>query len=121
MTTTGLVSDELQPPPTPSRPRPVLGVAVLGLVLAVVGVALMVLAAIKLRDYNHGGAIATVVGVVLVVGSLYPLWPSVRSFVADRKRATLLKDDQLVPARLSSAAGREEAQIAMGYAAAAII
>jgi polar amino acid transport system permease protein len=121
MTTAGLVSDELQPSPTPSRPRPVMGVAVVGLVLSVVGVALMVLAAIKFRDYNHGGAIATVVGAVLVIASLYPLWPSSRSFVADRKRARLLKDDQLVAARLSSAAGREEAQIAMGYAAAAII
>ncbi|MBV9830761.1 MAG: hypothetical protein JOZ82_04140, partial [Marmoricola sp.] len=116
MTTTGLVSDDLQPSPTPSKPRPVMGVAVVGLALSIVGVALMVLAAIRLRDYNHGGAIATVIGVVLVVGSLYPLWPSVRSFAADRRRASLLGNDDLVAARRASAAGREEAQIAMGYA-----
>jgi polar amino acid transport system permease protein len=96
-------------------------VAVAGLVLAVVGVALVVLAALRLRDYNHGGAVSTIVGAVLVAASLYPLWPSLQSFAADRRRAALLRDDQLVAARQASAAGREEAQIAMGYAGAAII
>jgi polar amino acid transport system permease protein len=121
MTASGLVSDELQPTPTPSPPRPLTGLAAAGLVMTVVGVALVVLAALRLRDYNDGGLVSTLVGVVLVVASLYPLWPSFRSFAADRERAALLRDDKLVPARRASAAGREEAQIAMGYAAAAII
>jgi polar amino acid transport system permease protein len=121
MTTSALVSDELQPTPTPSPPRPLTGVAVAGLVLAVLGVVLVVLAALHLRDYNDGGPVSTIVGVVLVVISLYPLWPSFRSFAADRERAALLRDDKLVPARQASARGREEAQIAMGYAGAAII
>ncbi len=121
MTTSGLVSDELQPTPTPSPPRPLTGVAVAGLVLTVVGIVLVVLAAMQLRDYNHGGLVSTIVAAVLVVASIYPLWPSFRSFAADRERAALLRDDQLVPARQASAAGREEAQIAMGYATAAII
>ncbi len=121
MTASGLVSDDLQPGPTPSQPRPVTGIALAGLLLSVIGIALVVLAAGRLRDYNHGGIISTIVGAVLVVVSLYPLWPSFRSFAAGRERAALLRDDQLVLARRASAAGREEAQIAMGYAAAAIV
>jgi polar amino acid transport system permease protein len=121
VTTTALVSDELQPPPTPSPPRPVLGIAVAGLVLAVVGIALVVLAGLRLRDYNHDGPVSTVVAALLVIASLYPLWPSLQSFRADRQRARLLREDDLVAARRASAGGREEAQIALGYAAAAVI
>jgi polar amino acid transport system permease protein len=121
VTTTALVSDELQPPPTPSPPRPVLGIAVAGLVLAVVGIALVVLAGLRLRDYNHDGPVSTVVAALLVIASLYPLWPSLQSFRADRERARLLREDDLVAARRASAGGREEAQIALGYAAAAVI
>jgi polar amino acid transport system permease protein len=121
MTTTALVSDELQPTPTPSAPRPVYRIATAGLVMAVVGIVLVVLAGLKLRDYNGGGPVSTIVAALLVIASLYPLWPSLQSFRADRERARLLREDQLVAARRASAAGREEAQIAMGYAAAAII
>ncbi len=121
MTATRLVSDDLQPSPPPSPPRRVGGVAVAGLVLALVGIALMVLAASRLRDYNDGGPISTVVGALLVLGSLYPLWPSFQSFGAARRCSSLMREEQLVQARRASAAGREEAQIAMGYAAAAIV
>src|SRR6478672_9116023 len=121
MTATGLVIEELQPTPTPSRTPAVMGLAVGGLLLSLLSVALMVTAALRLRDYNNGALAATLVGAVLVIASLYPLWPSVRSFGGAQKRATLLKDDELVLARRAAAAGREEAQIAMGYAAAAII
>src|SRR5215213_3674439 len=121
MTAPGLVSDDLQPRPPTSKPRPVAGVAGVGLLLSLVGIAAMVAAATRLRDYNGGGPISTVVGAALVLASLYPLWPTVLSFRAARERGALLQDEQLVKARRSSAAGREEAQIAMGYAAAAII
>ncbi|MDQ6687251.1 MAG: amino acid ABC transporter permease [Actinomycetota bacterium] len=121
MTASGLVSEELQPSPTPSRPRPVAGIALVGLLLSVVGIALMVIAALRLRDYNNGGIVSTAVGAVLVIGSLFPLLATFRSFAAARERAALLRDEQLVMARRSAAAGREEAQIAMGYAAAAIV
>ena len=95
--------------------------ALAGLIFSIVGIGLMVWAAIRLRDYNDGAIAATVVGAILVLASLYPLWPSFRSFVAARERSALLRDDQLVLARRASAAGREEAQIAMGFAAAAAI
>jgi polar amino acid transport system permease protein len=121
MTTAGLVSDELQPTPTPSPPRPTRGIAVAGLVLALVGIALVVLAGLRLRDYNHDGPISTIVAALLVIASLYPLWPCLQSFRADRERARLLREDDLVAARRASAGGREEAQIALGYAAAAVI
>ncbi|MGH8860618.1 MAG: amino acid ABC transporter permease [Jatrophihabitantaceae bacterium] len=121
MTPSDLVSQELQAAPPPSKPRPVIGVAIVGLLLAAAGVALMVDVMIRLRDYNKGNLAATVVGGVFVLASLYPLWPSLRSFAAARKRATLLRNDQVVEARRSAAAGREEAFIAMGYTAAAII
>ena len=58
---------------------------------------------------------------VLVIASLYPLWPSLHSFKADRDRARLLREDELVAARRASASGREEAQIALGYAVAVIV
>jgi polar amino acid transport system permease protein len=121
MTTPVLVSDELQPTPEPSQPRPVTGIALTGLVMAVVGIGLVVLAGLRLRDYNNGGPVSTTVAAVLVLASLYPLWPCLRAFAADRERARLLRADDLVAARRASASGREEAQIALGYAAAAII
>ncbi len=121
MSTSGLVNEELQPPPTPSPPRPVAGLALVGLALAVIGIVVVVIGALKLRDYNDNSAIATIIAGLLVIGSLYPLLPAMKAFAGDRQRARLLADDQLVPARRASAAGREEAQIAMGYAAAVII
>ena len=121
MSTRGLVTEEVQAGPTPSQPSPVRGLAVGGLVLAVVGLVLMVLAALRLRAYNGGGIVSTVVGVVLVVGSLYPLWPSTRSFGHGRQRNAQLDQGDVVAARRVAAAGREEAQIALGYAGAAVI
>jgi polar amino acid transport system permease protein len=121
MTTSELVSQELQAAPPPSKPKPIIGVAVIGLILTAVGVGLMVDVVIKLRDYNKNNAGSTVVGVILVVAALYPLWPSLRSFVAAQKRARLMREDQVVDARRCAAGGREEAFIAMGYAAAVMI
>jgi polar amino acid transport system permease protein len=122
VTASELVSQDLQEAPAPSKPRPVIGVAVVGLLMAVVGIALMIVVYSRLRDYNtKASTFASVIGGVLVLASLYPLWPSLRSFLEARKRGRLLADDQLVGARRSAAAGREEAFIAMGYATAAII
>jgi polar amino acid transport system permease protein len=121
MSASSLVSEEVQPTPTPSKPRPVTGIAVVGLLLCLVGIALMVLAAARLRDYNGGGLVSTAVGGAFVLVSLYPLWPSVQAFRGASARAALLGDDQLVAARRAAAAGREEAQIALGYSVAAVI
>jgi polar amino acid transport system permease protein len=121
MSTSGLVNEELQPPPTPSQPRRVVGLAVVGLAMAVIGIALVATAAQRLRHYNGDGVVSTVVGAIMVVVSLYPLLPTFKAFAGDRERSRLLRQDQLVPARRASAAAREEAQIAMGYAAAAMI
>jgi polar amino acid transport system permease protein len=121
MSASGLVSEELQPTPTPSKPRPVFGIAVVGLLLCVVGIALMVLAAGRLRDYNGGGPVSTTVGAAFVLLSLYPLWPCLRAFRAGAARSALLGDNQLVAARRAAASGREEAQIALGYSVAAVI
>jgi len=121
MSATGLITEELQPSPTPSPPRRVAGLAVVGLAMAVAGVAVAVLAAQRLRDYNNDGVVSTVVGAVLVVLSLYPLLPAFKAFAGDRQRSKLLRGGDLVPARRAAAAAREEAQIAMGYAAAALI
>jgi polar amino acid transport system permease protein len=99
----------------------VIAIAAVGLLFAVVGILLMLLAAQRLRHYNHDDAAATAVGAFFVIGSLYPLWPSLLSFVGARRRAALLGDGQLVASRRAAAAGREEARIAMGYAAAAMI
>jgi polar amino acid transport system permease protein len=121
MSTVSLVNEELQPTPTPAPPRPVIGLAAGALVLAVAVTAIMVKAALMLRDYNHDGGVATAIGVVLVALSLYAWIPCLRAFSAGRQRATLLADNQLVPARRVAARGREEALIGMGYAAAGLI
>ena len=121
MSASGLVNEELQPPPTPSQPRPVVGLAAVGLVLALIGIALTATAAMRLRDYNGNGIISTIVGAVMVILSLYSLIPAFKAFRGDRERSKLLASGQLVPARRASAAAREEAQIAMGYAIAAVI
>jgi polar amino acid transport system permease protein len=116
-----LVSEELQSSPSPSRPRPVTGLAALGLVLAVIGTLAMLAAARSLRDYNGGGVGSTVVGAALVLGSLVSWWPALRAFPLARERAALLRQDQLVAARRVSARGREDALVSMGYAAAVVV
>jgi polar amino acid transport system permease protein len=116
-----LVNEELQPGPVPSPPRPVTGLAAVGMVLAVLSTALMVKAAMMLRSFNHDGWVSTTVGIVLIVLSLYAWVPAFRAFAGARRRATLLGNDELVPARRVAARGREEALIAMGWAAANVI
>jgi len=116
-----LVSEELQAGPTPSQPRQVTGLAVLGLVLAVLATLLMASAAKLVRDYNHDGPVSTAFGVILVVLSLYPWFVAFRAFGKARERAKLLADDELVAARRVAATGREEAFISMGWAAAVLI
>ncbi|WP_162308114.1 amino acid ABC transporter permease [Segeticoccus rhizosphaerae] len=86
-----------------------------------VGIALMVFAGLLLRDYNHGGIFSTIVAIILVLGSLYPLWPTIQGFRGGAKRNRLLHNDELVAARRASARGREDATIGLGYGAAAII
>ncbi len=95
--------------------------ALVALVCSILGIVMMVVAALKLRDYNHGHFVATLIGVVFVLATLYPLWPTAKSFSGARDTARLLREDQLVGARRASARGREDAQIGTGFAAAAII
>jgi polar amino acid transport system permease protein len=121
MSASSLVNEELQPSPTPAPPRPVASLAGVALVLAVAVTAIMVKAALMLRDYNHQAAAATVVGGVLVVLTLYAWVPCARAFAASRERSTLLGNGELVAARRVAAHGREEALISMGYAAAGLI
>jgi len=120
MTSSSLVNEELQPSPTPSQPKAVTPLAVIAVLVTVVGTVLMGVAGKWLRDFNGGGPVSTTVAVVLGVLTLYPWRYIVDAFAADRRRASLLADDKLVEARRVSARGREEALIAMGYAAAGI-
>jgi polar amino acid transport system permease protein len=118
---TTLVSEELQPSPPPSAPQPVTPLAAGGLALAVLGTVAMLVAVSRLRDYNHGGAVSTVIAGVLVVGSLVAWVPAIRAFPAARQRASLLRDDRLVAARRIAAKGREDALVSMGFAASVLI
>lgn len=121
MTAHSLVRDDVQEAPEPSAPSKVTGVAVIALVVDVIGILLMLYGVKLLRDYNHGNVFSTVVGVILLLASLYPLWPTFQGFSGGAKRAKLLGDDQLVPARRVAARGREDAAIGVGYGAAVII
>jgi polar amino acid transport system permease protein len=121
MSASSLVSEELQPTPTPSPPRPVFGLGVTGLACAVVGTAFMVYVAQLLRAYNHHNAASTVVGIVLVAGTLVAWVPALRAFVEARKRSALLAEGETVAARRVAARGRELALISMGYAATSIV
>ena len=121
MNSTPLVREDLQSAPEPSPPPKVAGVAVVALVVDLVGIALMLYVGKLLRDYNHGNAASTVVAAILVIASLYPLWPTFQSFAGARKRAALLGEQQLVAARRAAARGREDAAIGSGYGAAVII
>lgn len=112
-----LVSQDLQGSPEPSQPRPVTGLAVAGLVLAAAMIALTALAASWLRSYNHNGPVSTIVAAVLVIGALFPLLPAFRAFKYGAERNRLLGSSELVAARRAAAAGREEAQVALGFAA----
>ena len=116
-----LVNEELQPGPSPSPPRPVTGLAVLGLALAVFATAVMFKAGTMLRTYNHDGPLSTIAAIVLVVLSLYAWVPALRAFGEARERAQLLANDELVAARRVAAHGREEALISMGYAATVLV
>jgi polar amino acid transport system permease protein len=121
MSASSLVSEELQPSPPPSPPQPVTPLAAGGLALAVLATVLMLVAVQRLRDYNDGGVVSTVVGVVLVVGSLVAWLPAIRAFPAARQRASLLREENLVAARRIAAKGREDALVSMGFAASVII
>ena len=120
MTSSGLVSEELQPPPTPSPPKPVMGLVVGAVLATVLGTVLMGVVGKWLRDYNNGGWVSTTVAVVLGLATLYPWRYILSAFSADRRRGALLVEGNLVEARRTSAHGREEALIAMGYATAGI-
>ncbi|TWP37021.1 amino acid ABC transporter permease [Leekyejoonella antrihumi] len=121
MSSSSLIRSDVQPSPAPSPPQPVLPLTVAAVVASVIGIALMVLAAVELRNFNHHGVVSTIIGVVLVLLTLYPLWPTLRSIGAGRERARLLQDGKLVAARRSAARGREDAQIGMGYAVASVV
>lgn len=105
----------------PPQPKPVFGLAITALVVTVIGVAIVSFAAYLLADYNNNNLLSLVVGAIFVLGSLYPVLPTLKAFRDGGKRSSLLSEKKLVPARLASAAGREEAFIGTGYAAAAII
>ncbi len=121
MTAGNLVRDDVQSAPEPSPPKGVIGVGVLALIVDALGIALMVYAALLLRDYNQGGAISDIVGAILVLISLYPLWPTFKGFMGARERAAQLNSGKLVAARRTAARAREDVMIGMGYGAAVLI
>ncbi len=121
MSASVLVSEELQPTPTPSQPKGVAGLGVVSVVCAVIGTLVMAYAGSLLRDYNHNGTTATIIAAVLVIGSLASWVPAFRSFGYARERSKLLGEENLVGARRTAARGRELALIGMGYAVTVLV
>lgn len=110
-----------QASPRRRPPRPVTRLAVAAGVLALIGVGSMAMAGMALRDYNHSGPISTSVAVVLVLIGVAPIALSLRAVPSARARSRLLRDHQVVLARRAAAKGRDQAQLAAGYAAGVII
>src|SRR4029079_6591081 len=121
MSTSSLVNEELQPPPTPSQPRGVAALGAVSLGCAVVATLVMAYAGKLLRDYNHGGVVSTTVMVILVAMSLAAWIPALLSFGSAQRRAKLLGEDKIGEARRCAARGRELALIGMGYAMAVLV
>ena len=121
MSTSSLVNEELQPPPTPSQPRGVAGLGVASVIGSVIATLVMTYAGKLLRDYNHGGPVSTTVMAVLVLLSLVAWIPALLSFGYAQRRAKLLGDDKIVEARRVAARGRELALIGAGYAVAVLV
>ncbi|GGB29968.1 hypothetical protein GCM10011492_20460 [Flexivirga endophytica] len=121
MSTHSLVRDDVQQAPEPSAPAKVTGVAGIALIVDLIAIALMLYSVKLLRDYNHGNTASTIVGVILLLASLGPLWPTFQGFLGAGKRAKLLGDKQLVAARRAAARGREDTAIGIGYGAAVLI
>jgi polar amino acid transport system permease protein len=121
MSSTGLVSDELQPSPEPAPPPGVTRQATIALALTAVATAGAVYEGSLVRSYNHNSAFSTIAAVVIVLASGLAWWACVKAIGAIRARSTLMAQDKIVDARRRAARGREDAQIAMGYAAAGLV
>jgi polar amino acid transport system permease protein len=121
MSSTGLVSDELQPSPDPNPPPEVSKVAAAAAVLTAVATAGAVYEGSLIRTYNHSSAPSTIAAVIIVLSSALAWWPCAKALRAIPARSSLLADDKVVEARRLAARGREDAQIAIGYAAAGLV
>jgi polar amino acid transport system permease protein len=121
MTSIGLVSDELQPSPEPAPPPDVTRVAVVALVLTLAVTLGVAYESSVMRSYNHGSALSTIAAVLIVLASALAWWPCAKALRAIPVRSSLIRDDKVVDARRLAARGREDAQIAIGYAAAGAV
>jgi polar amino acid transport system permease protein len=121
MTSSGLVTDELQPSPEPAPPPDVTRVATVAVVLTAVATAGAVYERSLIRSYNHGSLASTLSAIVIVLASALAWWPCYKAVRAVPARAALIANDKVVDARRLAARGREDAQIAMGYAAAGLV
>ncbi|HEX4471104.1 MAG TPA: amino acid ABC transporter permease [Nocardioides sp.] len=121
MSSTGLVTDELQPSPEPAAPPDVTRIAVVAVVLTAVATAGAAYEGSLIRSYNHNSAVSTIVAVLIVLASALAWWSCVKSLRAIPARSSLIRAGKLVDARRLAARGREDAQIALGYAVAGLV
>ncbi len=121
MTSSGLVTDELQPSPEPAPPPQVSRLAAIATVVSAVATAGAIYEGTLVRSYNDNSAFSSIAAVVIVLSSALAWWPCLRAIRAIGARASLAKDEKVVEARRLAARGREDAQIAIGYAAAGLV
>jgi polar amino acid transport system permease protein len=121
MTSTGLVTDELQPSPEPAPPPGVTQPATIAVVLTIVATLGAIYEGSLIRSYNNGSAVSTIAAVVIVLASGLAWWSCFKALRAIPARASLIADEKVVEARRLAARGREDAQIAMGYAVAGLV
>jgi len=108
------------PPATP--PAAVMPLAVLGLAVAVVAAACAALALASLRGLSaHPSALLTAVIALAAIACCLPIIPAVRAFGINGRRTRALAAGELARARQAAAAGREQANVAMGWSLSVIL
>lgn len=114
-------------PSAPDRPRElsppqrVTPLALTGLAIVAAAGAASTWALVAFREFAGRSAVVVTVVAVLAVACWLPLLPIALAFLQARRRARLLADKKIVPARLVATVGRDSAYTGMGYALAVVV
>ena len=109
-------------PPSSGAP-PILPLAFAALAVSLLAGAMATAALLGLHDLIGPDVPAFVLVLLgaMALAAWAPVWPAVSALLAGRRRAALVRQDDVVRARHTAATGRESARTAMGYALAVVV